>query len=91
MNRQAAEQDWHTRGFSCDIWIDPPGQIWENFIHNVDELFMVIEGSVELEMQGKKWCPQAGEEVLIPAGALHSVRNLGSTTSRWLYGYKRTD
>jgi mannose-6-phosphate isomerase-like protein (cupin superfamily) len=25
---------------------------------------------------------------LIPAGVLHSVRNTGSVTSRWLYGYK---
>lgn len=28
-------------------------------------------------------------ELLIPAGAVHSARNLGSVTARWLYGHHR--
>jgi mannose-6-phosphate isomerase-like protein (cupin superfamily) len=32
--------------------------------------------------------PSAGEELMIPAGVVHSVRNVGKTVSRWLYGYK---
>ena len=31
-----------------------------------------------------------GEELLIPARALHSARNVGSTTARWLYGYRES-
>ncbi|WP_155967531.1 hypothetical protein [Kamptonema formosum] len=27
--------------------------------------YTIVEGEVELEMQGKRWCPPAGEEVLI--------------------------
>jgi mannose-6-phosphate isomerase-like protein (cupin superfamily) len=38
---------------------------------------------------GKVEHPKAGEELLIPAGAVHSARNVGKTTARWLYGYKR--
>ena len=49
---------------------------------------MVLEGNVEFEINGKVLRPAAGEEVFIPAGVLHSVRNTGKTTSRWLYGYK---
>jgi len=30
----------------------------------------------------------AGDEVFIPAPALHTVRNVGGTTARWLYGYR---
>jgi hypothetical protein len=30
-----------------------------------------------------------GVELLIPAGAIHSARNIGATTARWLFGYKR--
>ncbi len=81
------EKDWKGRGFSFGIWTDPPGQIWEDYVHASDELFMVIEGKVELEMKGKKFCPAAGKEILIPAGVTHSVRNLGNEGSRWLYGY----
>ena len=86
---QKIEKDWKTRGFSFGVWTDVPGQVWEDFVHETDELFLVLEGSVELEMRSKKFCPPIGKEVLIPAGVTHSVRNLGATTSRWLYGYGR--
>jgi mannose-6-phosphate isomerase-like protein (cupin superfamily) len=49
---------------------------------------MVVDGEVEFEIDGEIVRPPVGEEVLIPAGAVHSVRNIGKTTSRWLYGYK---
>ena len=82
---------WHSRGFSCDVWNDPSGQVWENYTHAVDELVMVLEGEVEFEISGKILQPVVGEEVFIPAGAVHSVRNKGITTSRWLYGYRCSD
>jgi len=50
---------------------------------------MVVEGDVEFEIDGKVHRPAPGEELLIPARAMHTVRNLGRTESRWLYGYKR--
>jgi hypothetical protein len=30
VDRAALEADWRKRGFSCDLWIDPPGQVWED-------------------------------------------------------------
>lgn len=86
--RGEIEQDWAERGFSCALWTDPPGQRWEDFTHATDELVYVLEGEVEFEVEGKVLHPRPGDEILIPAGALHSARNIGSTTSRWLYGYK---
>ena len=81
--------DWASRGFSCELWTDPPGQKWEDFRHATDELVVVLEGQVEFEVAGQVHHPQVGEELLIPAGAVHSARNIGKTTARWLYGYKR--
>ena len=49
---------------------------------------MVLEGDVEFEISGKVLRPAVGEELFISAGVLHSVRNTGKTTSRWLYGYQ---
>ena len=49
---------------------------------------MVVEGEQEFEMSGRSYRPPIGEELLIPAGARHTVRNAGWLTSRWLYGYK---
>ena len=89
MDRVKVEKDWKVRGFSCSLWIDPPGQVWEDYQHETDELLMLIEGQLELEMQGKVLYPKIGEEILIPGKTLHTVRNTGNKTSRWLYGYQR--
>ena len=35
---------WRQRGFSCELWVDPPGQVWADFVHPVDELVMVVDG-----------------------------------------------
>ncbi len=88
---QCIQKDWTARGFSFGIWTDDPDRAWENFVRTTDELFLVVDGRVELELPGQKWCPAHGEEVVIPANTRHSVRNLGPTGSRWLYGYKRIE
>lgn len=88
LNLQAIQDDWQRRGFSFGLWEDPPGQVWEDYVHDSEEIFMVLEGRVELEMDGRKLKPQPGKEILIPKGRVHSVRNLGRTHSRWLYGYR---
>jgi quercetin dioxygenase-like cupin family protein len=80
---------WSARGFGCGLWTDPPGQRWEDFAHDTDEVVMLLEGEMEFEVEGNVRHPRVGEELLIPAGAMHSARNIGATTARWLYGYKR--
>lgn len=85
---QPIKDAWALRGFSCGLWVDPPGQVWEDYVHGTDELVMVLEGELELEMSGKTFRPTIGEEVFIPAHVTHSVRNVGGTTAKWLYGYK---
>jgi quercetin dioxygenase-like cupin family protein len=83
------ETDWRSRGFSCGVWTDPPGQNWVDYVHDTDELLMVMDGELELTMEGKKLRPKQGEEILIPAHTKHSVKNTGKTINRWLYGYKK--
>ncbi len=80
--------DWAARGFSCDLWVDPPGQRWEDFVHSTAELVIVLEGEMEFEIDGVISHPGPGEEIYIPAGTPHSVRNIGDSTARWLYGYR---
>jgi len=84
---QQIKSDWRARGFSCDLWIDPPGRRWENFVHATDELIIVLEGDAVFEIEGTVRHPKTGEELFIPAGAVHSARNIGTATARWLYGY----
>jgi quercetin dioxygenase-like cupin family protein len=89
LDRNKIATDWAARGFSCDLWTDPPGQTWEDFRHATDELVTVLEGEMEFEIAGKVQHPKPGEELLIPAGAMHSARNIGKWTARWLYGYNQ--
>jgi len=51
IDRAHVESEWCARGFSCGLWVDPPGQVWEDYVHSTDELLMVLEGELELEMQ----------------------------------------
>lgn len=90
VDQEKVKEDWAARGFSCGLWIDPPGQVWADFVHDTDELVMLVEGEQEFEMNGEKHRPKVGQELLIPARTRHTARNVGKTTSRWLYGYKRS-
>ena len=88
VDKEKIAADWKARGFSCDLWTDRAGQRWEDFTHATDELVIVLEGDMEFEVAGDVVHPEVGEELLIPAGTVHSARNIGSTTARWLYGYR---
>ncbi len=82
-------KDWHARGFSCGLWIDHAGREWSCHPHETDELFMMLSGELELEMQGQFIQPSVGEEIRIPAGVPHIIRNVRGKTARWLYGQRR--
>ncbi|MGE5778348.1 MAG: hypothetical protein ACM30D_03465 [Hyphomicrobiales bacterium] len=43
----------------------------------------VAEGQVA----GSLFVAEPGDEVFIPKGVLHSVKNVHVTATRWLYGY----
>jgi quercetin dioxygenase-like cupin family protein len=87
LDADLVRRHWAAQGFSCALWSDPPGTVWDDYVHTMDEVLMVLDGEVEIEVEGRSWQPRPGEEVHIPRGAKHSVRNKGKTASHWLYGY----
>jgi quercetin dioxygenase-like cupin family protein len=89
IDRDQAVTTWAKRGFSCELWTDSPGRRWEDFTHTTDELVVVLEGQMEFEIAGQVCHPEIGQELLIPAGAVHSARNIEAKTARWLFGYKQ--
>lgn len=84
----ALRRDFEARGYSFDIFVDPPGQQWLGFVHRVDEIVVPLEGSVTITIDGVRHDPAIGEEVFIPADAVHDVVTSPSAGSRWAYGYK---
>jgi len=89
-NVKEVSKDWGKRGFSFGTFEDPPGQRWEDYVHDVDELLMLAEGKIEVEISGEKLHPEPGDEIFIHAGETHSVRNTGATQNLWYYGYKQS-
>jgi cupin 2 domain-containing protein len=76
-------------GFSFDIFRDPPGQVWADFVHGVDEFVVVAEGQIEIVVGAERMACQPGHLVLIPAGTLHTLRTAPENGSVWYYGYGR--
>ncbi len=75
------------RGYSRDLFVDPPGRAWIDFVHASNELVTVMAGELELTIAGASLRAGPGDEVRIPRRARHSVRNVHRGTTRWLYGY----
>ena len=88
MNQDQIRKNWESRGYSFGVFKDPPGQVWANFVHRTDELVALAEGEIEIEIEGKSQQSEIGDEVFIPANAIHTVRNIGKTNNVWYYGYK---
>jgi len=83
----AVAADWRGRGYSCGRFVDPPGQCWDDFVHGCNELVTVVEGRLEMTVAGETVTVEVGDEVFIPKGARHSLRNIHPGTTIWLYGY----
>lgn len=79
--------DWRQRGFSCGTFEDPPGREWRNFTHDCNELITVVEGQLQLTLDGVDMTLEPGDEAFIPQHCLHSVVNIAPTCTVWLYGY----
>ena len=88
MHQDEIRDNWESRGYGFGVFKDPPGQVWVDFVHRTDELVVLAEGDIEIEIEGKSQQPQIGEEVFIPANAIHTVRNIGKTNNVWYFGYK---
>ena len=84
------KQNWHSRGYSFGVIRDPPGQVWADFVNQTDELVVLAEEEIEVEIGEKSQRPKIGEEVFIPANAVHTVRNVGQRNNVWYYGYKNS-
>jgi hypothetical protein len=88
-DRPLVARDWQRRGYSCSLFVDPPGHCWNDFVHATNELVTVIEGRLELIVETVKLEESPGDDAYIPRDAVHSVRDICGGTTRWLFGYDR--
>ena len=65
-----------------------PGVLAPNHSHPGEEIAYVIEGSLEYQLEGKPPVTlKAGEVLFIPAGTIHSAKNVGSVNAAELATY----
>ena len=83
-NIQAA---WQQEGFDFGIFRDPPGQEWNDFIHDTDEYVLVVDGTLTISVGAQTADCEAGDLVRIPRGAVHSLKTTSAGGSGWFYGY----
>ncbi len=87
VQRDGVAREWADRGYSCDLFVDPPGQVWRDFVHATNELVTVQEGRLEMTVGDETVIVEPGDEIFIPKGATHTVRNVNDATTFWLFGY----
>lgn len=88
IDETALRREFEAKGYSFDIFVDPAGQQWMGFIHPVDEIVVPLKGHVTIFIEGIRHQPAIGEEVFIPAHAVHDVITSKNGGSRWVYGYR---
>jgi quercetin dioxygenase-like cupin family protein len=65
-----------------------PGVLAPNHSHPGEEIVYVIEGLLEYQLEGKPPVTlKAGEVLFIPAGTIHSAKNVGSVNGAELATY----
>ncbi len=65
-----------------------PGASFPRHRHPGEEIIYVIEGSIEYEVEGTPpKIYKAGEALMVPAGVIHSAKNVGSGNAAELGTY----
>ena len=71
-----------------DVEVEPGGGIGKHFHPHQDELWVVREGKARFQLGRSKRLLEAGEEVLVPAGVRHALKNVGNSTARLRFTIK---
>jgi quercetin dioxygenase-like cupin family protein len=65
-----------------------PGVAFPNHTHPGEEIIYVLAGTLEYQIKGKPAVTlKAGDVLFIPAGTVHSAKNVGSATASELATY----
>jgi mannose-6-phosphate isomerase-like protein (cupin superfamily) len=68
----------------AEAWLEP-GQATERHYHVAsEELYVLLEGSGEMEIDGERAEVRPGQAILIPPGARHQIRANGERPLRFL-------
>lgn len=64
-----------------------PGYLAPKHTHPGEEIIYVIEGTLDYEIDGKRSTVKAGDVLFVPAGVVHSAKNVGTENAAELATY----
>ena len=89
MDASKLEQEWAERGFSFGTGTIRAGDGVKEAVHkDQDELVLMETGKFEFILDHESFIQEGNSEVLIPAGAIHTINNIGSNDAKIYFGYR---
>lgn len=89
MDIEKIESDYIEWGFSFDVGVINAGDGVNEAVHDdKHELVTMENGKYQFIIDSESFFQGGCVEVLIPAGAKHSIKNIGINNSKIYYGYK---
>lgn len=74
-NKEEIKQRMLREGYSIiNEYNDPPHEVFPDHDHLGDQLLVVLEGSIEILMDGKISVLEPGDEIFFPAKVMHSAK-----------------
>ncbi len=80
------KRDWEARGYYTKRYDAEPGWAQEEHYHGFDRLLTVVEGRLEMTIEGQRFVLEPGDEIFTPHRAVNSKRNLHDGFTMFLYG-----
>ena len=68
----------------AEATVPPGGETQRHYHRDAEEIYYVIEGEGDMELDGERAPVSPGDAVLIPPGAWHQVRSTGVGELRFL-------
>lgn len=85
---ETVRSDFDAKREAIQVRVDfAAGASFPKHSHPGAEIAYVLSGVIEYEMNGKTFRLKAGESLFIPAGAVHSARNVSTGTTSELATY----
>ena len=80
------KRDWEARGYYTKRYDAEPGWAQEEHYHGFDRLLTVVEGRLEMTIEGQRFVLEPGDEIFMPRRTVNSKRNLHNGFTMLLYG-----
>lgn len=91
LDLEKLKTEYEKQGFKCELCTHFPREGWTSSEkgHKADEIYILLEGEMEIDLHGKTHYATIGEVFTVPAHEPHALRITGSepSTFYWIYGY----